>query len=219
MRTLIAFSLTTFALLALPAAASAQSCLGYPSLSTNHLQVATDLSFGEHNNNIGFLYSYGSESGFGGIGAGSSQLSGGSATTVRGQVGYQVAASASGRTQLCPTLSATLGFGPSNTSGPVTDQQSRRYEVGLALGRELRATGAVRLVPSLQVTVAHQNTSFTSGAPVASRNETDPRVGLSLGIVLNNQLSIRPTISRSMYGDRADAMFGGGIALNFGGRR
>jgi hypothetical protein len=218
MRHLLARALAVVTLLALPGLAAAQSCLGYPSLATNHLQISSDLAFGNPGSNIGFLYSYGSSTGFGGLGAGSNQSDSRSATTVRAQVGYQVPATASGRTQLCPTMSATVGFGPRDVPTPGTDQQTRRYEIGLALGRQFGGPGSLHLVPSLQLSVAHLNTSFSTGTP-SSQNSTDPRVTLSFGIVLNVQISIRPTASRSLHRDQQDAMFGAGLALNFGGRR
>jgi hypothetical protein len=205
------------ALASLPATAGAQACLGFPSFAANHLQVSADLAFSNDVNTFGVAVSGGSSTAFGGVGVGGADFDGRSATTVSGSVGYQVRATSAGRAQVCPILAIGLGFGPKDLTGPGSEQTTRSAQLGLAFGGELMRGGELRLVPSFVVAFNHVQTDIDG--PGTSLSDSFGSIGFGLGFVLNNRLSIRPSVTQRVSAADEEPVVGLGIALNFGGRR
>jgi hypothetical protein len=215
------FTLVATALLAAaPAAAVAQTCLGNPSFTDGHLQLAAGADFDTRATSFGAAFGGGSESVFGSLGVGGTTYDDLDGTTVRvsGTVGYQVPVSA-GRTQVCPVLSASLGSGPNDFDVLGTDLTTRGFGFGVALGTELARGARVALVPAVTLGFAFSQLDFTGSVNADTSTDTYGLAGIALGVVLNNQLSIRPSVNFPLGLEGADPTFGIGFALNYGGRR
>lgn len=204
--------------LAIPAAAVAQVCLGNASFATNHLQVNASYNATNNVDELDASLVWGSNSAFAGLGVGSTEFDGGTPTTrVGGSLGYQVPVSASGRVQACPMLRASYGF-PTDISGG-GELSTQSYGLGIAVGGTLMTGARVALVPSLQAAVQRDVYTVSGTLLPDDRSDTYATLGLALGFVLNNSLSLRPQVSVPINAASDDPIFGFGLSLNFGGRR
>jgi len=198
----------------------AQACLGNPSFSTNHLQVAAGASFDPSTTTFGGEFTGGSETLFTGLtvgGATYENISGGSLLAgVR--AGFQVPVT-SGTMQVCPIVGAEFGFGPADFDGAGTDFRSRAFTFGLAAGGELFRSERIAIVPSLSMGFAYIGTTATGLLATVTETETYGLAGAAIGLLLNDRLSVRPSVSFPIGLDGADPIFGIGFALNYGGRR
>lgn len=208
------------ALFLMPDALVAQTCLGNPSFAQGHLQLSGDVVTGNDVTTFGARWGGGSESVFGTLGVGGATLDGvsGSQLLAAGSVGYQVPATV-GTAQICPVFTAQFGFGPKDIDGFGTDLTSRAVGFGLALGGELLRGSRMAVVPSVQLGFLYAAQIFDGvGSPVEEA-DTYGTAGLTLGIVLNDQLSLRPNVTFPIGLEGADPLFGIGFTLNYGGRR
>lgn len=205
----------------LPGALAAQACLGLPSFGVNHMQLAGDAQFNDGANTFGAMLTSGSQSYFAGIGVGGRSVDGadGSTLLVRGQLGSQVAVSTTGRVQACPLLSADFGFGPNDIDGLGTDFTSRAFGFGVALGGVIAQNENVSLVPSVSAGYRYDAGTFDGPGGSTTVSDTYAMFGAALGLVLGESLAIRPSVLLPVGVDDAKAIFGIGVALNFGGRR
>lgn len=207
------------AVLALPlsaAALHAQACLGYPSFSRNHLQMNADFIANDDFEELGASFVAGSNTAFGGLGVNRTLYDLGDVVAIRGSLGYQVPVSKSGRVQACPQLRVNYGLPTDVSFGG--ELSVRSYGFALGVGGELFKAQRVAIVPSVQLGL--QRDEFTYSALGADDIEdTYVYAGLNVGIVLNEQLSIRPSLHFPDRGRLREPIFGLGLALNFGGRR
>jgi hypothetical protein len=74
-------------------------------------------------------------------------------------------------------------------------------------------------VPSLSMGFAYTGTTATGLLATVTENETYGLAGAAIGLLLNDRLSVRPSVSFPIGLDGADPIFGIGFALNYGGRR
>jgi hypothetical protein len=217
-------SFTTVAaavLLAAPATAFAQTCLGNPSFANGHLQLTADVAANADATAFGVGLGGGSESVFG-----AAQLGGvtydaidGSTLLVGGSMGYQVPVSSTGSAMICPVVSGAYGFGPRDFDGLGTDLQTRAFNFGLSLGFDALRTDRMRVVPALSAGFVYAASIFDAMGTSTTQDDTYGVAGFALGLVLNDQLSIRPTVSVPFGLDGAEPSYGIGFTLNYGGRR
>lgn len=213
-------SIAAFSFAALPGTLRAQACLGNPSFSVNHLQVAASAAFDENATSFAGTFIGGSETLFTGLSVGGATYDGVSGATLLAGIsgGFQVPLS-SGSAQVCPIVGATFGFGPSDFDGSGTNFRSQAYNFGLAAGGELFRSARLAVVPSLSVGFVY--TAATATGPLSTSTETDTYgiAGAAVGFVLSDRLSVRPSVSVPIGLEGADPVFGIGFALNYGGRR
>jgi hypothetical protein len=197
----------------------AQACLGNASFSTNHLQLNADANFANDVQDFGASFVGGSGSYFAGVGVGGVSYDGApSSLGVRGLLGTQVPVS-SGSWQVCPVLRIGAGFGPSDFDGVGGDLSTRSFGFGFAVGGEMMRSDRLVLVPSLSLGFGYDQLKVSGGALPTTTDDTFGLAGFALGIVISDQLSIRPSISKPVSARNEDPIFGIGIALNYGGRR
>lgn len=208
------------ALTALPAVATAQTCLGSPSFTANHLQLGADVNVAENATSFGAQLGSGSETVFASFGGGGVTYDNvdGSTIFVGGTLGYQVKASASGRAQVCPVLSASYGWGPNDIAGSGSDLTVKNFSFGLAFGSAM-GSGEVALVPSASVAFVYSSASVDVFGGTFDGDDTYGMAGIGLGVLLNSQLSIRPSVSMPFGVEDAKPIYGIGVTLNYGGRR
>lgn len=205
---------------ATPAVSFAQACLGNASFATGHLQLSADAATA--NNSTSFVAGLGggSESVFGTLAIGGVQTEGigGTQLLAGGSVGYQVPVT-SGSLQMCPVLRAQFGFGPRDVDGLGTDLSSRAVGFGLSLGGEMLRAERLVLIPAVSLGFAYASSTADGVGGSVTDSDTYGLAGLTLGLVLNNQLSIRPGITVPFGLEDADPILGIGFTLNYGGRR
>jgi hypothetical protein len=213
-------SLALFTAASLPGSLGAQACLGNPSFSVNHLQVAAGAAFDESATSFAGTFVGGSETLFTGLSLGGATYDGISGASLLAGIsgGFQVPLS-SGNAQVCPLVGATFGFGPSDFDGSGTNFRSQAYNFGLAAGGELFRAERLAVVPSLSVGFVY--TAATATGLLTNSTETDTYgvAGAAIGLVLGDRLSVRPSVSIPIGLEGADPVFGIGFALNYGGRR
>lgn len=208
------------ALVALPVTAAAQTCLGNASFAANHLQMGgTYTSVGDADE-LGASFVSGSNSVFAGLGVSSYSFDGGDANVrISGALGYQVPVSVSGRVQACPLLRASFGLPTTDYNGSGGDLTTQSYGLGLAVGGTLLQRERLALVPSVQATVQRDVFTIAGGLTPDDVTETYGTIGVALGIVMNESLSLRPSVSIPVNASFDDPIIGIGIALNYGRRR
>lgn len=214
-------AILSFAVLLSPAALAAQTCLGYPSFRANHLQLAGEALFDEDVTTFGAMFTSGSNSYFGGVGAGGATTDGVDGTTLllRGQLGSQVPLSPGSAAQVCPILTAELGFGPEDIDGLGTNYSTRAFGFGLAFGGVMATTGTIALVPSVSAGFQYRAGIFDGVGGTTTVSDTYGTVGAAIGLLMNQSLSIRPSVTIPLGVENANPVFGIGVALNYGGRR
>lgn len=220
LRSRLLSSLVVVAAFVAPSALEAQACLGNPSFSTNHLQVGAGATFDPSTTTFGGEFVGGSETLFTGLTLGGATYDGVSGGSLLAGVraGFQVPVT-SGTMQVCPVVGAEFGFGPSDFDGNGTDFRSRAFTFGLAAGGELFRSDRIAIVPSLSMGFAYTGVTATGLIATVTESETYGLAGAAIGLVLNNRLSVRPSISFPIGLEGADPIYGIGFALNYGGRR
>jgi hypothetical protein len=212
--------IAAFGLVALPGFLRAQACVGNPSFSVNHLQVAASAAFDESATSFAGTFVGGSETLFTGLSAGGATYDGitGSSLLAGISGGFQVPLS-SGRAQVCPVIGATFGFGPSDFDGSGTNFRSQAYNFGLAAGGELFRSERLAVVPSLSIGFVYTAATATGLLSTSTETDTYGVAGAAVGLVLSDRLSVRPSVSLPIGLTGADPVFSIGFALNYGGRR
>lgn len=204
----------------LPSAAAAQACLGNASFGTNHLQMSGGYASTNDFDEIGAAFTSGSNSVFAGIGVNSYALDGGDANVrVAGSLGYQVPVTASGRVQACPMLRASYGLPTDDYNGSGGELRTQSYGFGLAVGGAMMQNERFAIVPSVQAGVQRALFRVRGGLASVDQADTYGVVGLGVGFVMNNALSIRPSVTLPVNAAFDDPIFGIGLSLNYGGRR
>jgi hypothetical protein len=202
-----------------PAAAVAQACLGNGSFAGNHLQMNAAYVTVDEVDEVGASFVSGSNSVFAGLGVSSYSIGDGSSSVrIGGTLGYQVPVSTSGRVQVCPVLSATVGLPSDDFGGTGNEYRTQSFGFGVAVGGTLLRAERFALVPSLSAGV-QRDVLTVGGLPGADIADTYGTVGLALGFLFNDALSLRPSIRIPIGATFDDPVYGIGVSLNYGGRR
>ena len=217
-----AFTMVAAALvLALPSAALAQTCLGNPSFSNGHLQLSANVATNKDVTAFGVGIGGGSETIFGAAQVGGTTYDAidGSTLSVGGTLGYQVPISSGGSAMICPVLGGAYGFGPRDFDALGTDLQTRAFNFGLSLGFDALRSERLRVVPALSAGFVYAANVFDGMGGSSTVSDSFGEAGFVLGLVLNNTLAIRPSVSVPFGLEGAEASYGIGFTLNYGGRR
>lgn len=208
------------ALVSMPALAVAQTCLGNASFAANHLQMGGAYTFTSDFDELGASFVSGSNSVFAGLGVSSYSFDGGDPNIrVGGSLGYQVPVSAGGRVQACPLLRASYGLPTDDYNGSGGELTTQSYGLGLAFGATMLQRERLALVPSFQATVQRDIFTIKGGLAPDDIADTYATVGFALGIVMNEALSLRPSVSVPVNASFDEPLFGVGLSLNYGRRR
>ncbi|WKW12226.1 hypothetical protein Strain138_001508 [Pseudogemmatithrix spongiicola] len=203
-----------------PATAAAQACLGNPSFATNHLQLAGDYTFSSDFDQLGASFVSGSNTVFAGLGANSYSYRGGDPNLrLAGTLGYQVPITSSSRVQACPLLRASYGLATDDYNGTGGELTTRSYGFGLALGGTLLQRPRFALVPSVQASVQRDAFTVRGGFAPDDVNDTYGLLGVALGFVMSESLSLRPSVQLPLNASFDEPLFGIGLSLNYGRRR
>ncbi|HEX2249708.1 MAG TPA: hypothetical protein VHH32_05130 [Gemmatimonadales bacterium] len=218
MRRSLAILLSLLAIIRTPAAA--QTCMGLASFSAAPVQVTANGNFSDLTTTFGATGGYGIPAGvYGNVGISTTSYDGveGSALALAARTGYQLNLSTARQIQVCPTASFELGMGPNDEIGGV-EQSGRTATVGLALGAEMVAGPRMRVVPSAGLYLGHskQKAENTEGATLFEISNTFGLAQVGVGIILNQNISLRPSIDIPLGYEGNDATFGLTLGYNFG---
>ncbi len=211
------------ALLVGSSALEAQTCLGTASFATGPTRAGVEVTFDDGATAYGAELAFGrAEGGFAGVNAALHTIDDldESAFGIGGTLGLQRAVAAYAGAQLCPVLSAGYIFGPNfDVSGLEFESSTLLGSAGLAFGVPFQLSPAAAIVPFGQARVAYGRSSVSAGGQSESFSDTYGLLGLGAGVVLNQRITIRPTISIPVGLDDSDATFSIGAAVNFGAQR
>jgi hypothetical protein len=201
------------------APAAAQTCLGLPSHSNGQMQVSGNAAFTDLSNSFGAGIGYGQPAGiFGSLQLGTTSYDGfdGSAIDLGAQAGYQLTVS---QAQVCPVASLSLGMGPKDVDGAGTDISSRQGTIGFAVGKIMGANPKMKFVPNAGLGLAYRQLKQDDGTSSFEASETYGHASIGVGLIFNNNIAVRPSISIPLGSDLSnDPTFGVAVAYNFGSK-
>lgn len=211
---------TLIAAVASPSLAVAQACLGNASFASNHMQVTGGLTSSDTFEELDAALVSGSNSVFAGIGVNSATYNGADGSLrIAGSLGYQVPLSAGGRLQACPLLRAEVGLPTNDFNGTGGELRTQRYGFGLAVGGPLVRGERWAIVPSVQAQVQRERWVVRGGIDPDDFTDTYALIGVAVGFVVNESLSVRPSMSIPSSAPFDEPVYGIGVSLNYGGRR
>jgi hypothetical protein len=213
------------AFLGLTAPAAAQVCSGLASFASGALQVSGTAQFNDQAKTFGGGFAFGGRGAFGQVGVGTTSYDAfdGSTFFFAGSAGYQVALDQKGVFHLCPMASIVHGSGPNNIDyfgdgSLILDFSQTDLSFGLGFGVLPAQVGSTRVIPTVSFSVV--NATVTGKDDVSgqsdSQSETFELLGLGLGIVFNQVITVRPGVSIPMGLDGASTTFGAIVSVNFG---
>lgn len=214
--------LAAFVLLAtLAAAAEAQVCEGQPGRAAGNFALGAAFSSGNDASQFSAGITGIGKAVYGGASVGSIDYDGfsGSTTTVGGAVGYQLAVGTTGRAQLCPVVTATLGFGPNDIAGTGIDASARSFTAGLAWGFRATESADLSMIPTFGASFARSSVTFTDGVDDLTESDTYGQLSLGLGFVFARRFGITPAVMIPVGLEGADPMFALSARLALGGSR
>jgi TonB family protein len=201
--------------------AAAQGCRGFASLQRRPIQLFTSAVFGDQVRSYAAGVAFGTSGAFGELELGAIDIDAFSASsfTLGGGAGYQVALNKRGTAQLCPIAEAEFARGPKDINGTGIDYSETDLSFGVAAG--VMATGPgqpFEVVPTGSIAFANAKSKLT-GASVVSSSESFAVVGLGVGFVLGQEVSVTPSLSHAFGASGASTTLGIRVAFAFGGAR
>jgi hypothetical protein len=206
----------------LSAPAEAQTCLGLTAYTAGTpIQVTGKGSLTSESTSLGAGLGYGfPTSVFGSLAVAttSDDNFGGSTLEVGATVGYQIPLWNAGAVQLCPVASFGVGIGPNNTVSSGVDRSRRTASVGLAIATSLVASPRLRMVPSLGISYAYRKDQAqnTAGASLFQIADHYALAQLSVGLVLDSNISVRPGVDIPFNLGTNDPSLGLTVSYSFG---
>jgi hypothetical protein len=222
MRRSLVVSLALLAIVRSPAVA--QTCQGMASFSAGQLQVVGNAEFPEARNVWGGSITYGMPSGiYGGADLSTTSFDGldQSSLGIGVHAGYQMKLGRTGKMNLCPVARLALGMGPDDEANDL-NRGTTDIHFGFALGTEMGSTRQLRILPTAGLGLQHSKFKEEDTSPGGSTfdaSETYALARLGVGFVVNQAISIRPTIDIPVGSDVVnDPTFGVSVGYNFGSK-
>jgi hypothetical protein len=214
----LAVSLALLALIRSPAVA--QACMGLASFTGAPMQVTATGSFTQLSNSFGGTLGYGLPSSVYGnvaVATTSYDVVDGSTLGLAGRAGYQVNVGGTRPVQVCPNASFGIGKGPNDDAAGI-DRSSRSATIGLHLGTELGAGPRIKVVPSAGFSYAHASVKAedSSGTELFEISDRYGLAQIAVGIILNQRISVRPSIEIPVGLDGGDPTVGLTLGYNVG---
>jgi len=220
MRRTLVVSMALLAVVNAPAAA--QACLGLASFSNGNMQVSGNGQFTEGANRYGAGFSYGlPASVFGGAQISTTSFDGAEASSlgIGANLGYQLSLGKAANVHVCPVASLELGMGPdvdSTATTPGSNASSRLANLGFSVGTTMAASPRMQIIPSVGLGLAY-NQLRLEGA-TTNPSETYGQAQLGVGLVFNQTIAVRPSVSIPLGLEGSDPTFGLTVAYSFGSK-
>lgn len=212
------------ALMALSRASlEAQTCHGLAPLPSGQLQATGTamLGTGSRSVGVGLLYDLPARA-FGGASIATTEVEAfeKSGLDLSASLAYQLDLSDAGQAQICPIVSTSLRLGPNNAFGSGVDRSTFSGGIGLAGGATFQLRPLLSVVPAVAVGVGHRIHQAESSAGVSLFRiaETYGLAQLHVGVVVNQNLSIRPGVEIPLGLEGGAAALGLTVGYRFGGR-
>jgi hypothetical protein len=220
MRRSLVVSLALLAIVRSPAVA--QSCEGLASFTAGPMQVAGNAQFGEFTNTWGGSFTYGIPSGvYAGADLSTTSFDGidQSSLGVGAHAGYQMKLGRTGKVNLCPVARLALGMGPDDEAAEI-NSSSTDVHFGLAVGTEMGANPRLRILPTAGLGLQYSKAKVedTGSSSTLEASETYGLARLGVGLVFNQQFSIRPSVDIPLGLEGSDPAFGLTVGYNFGSK-
>jgi hypothetical protein len=223
MRRSLMVPLALLAIVKTPAAA--QTCQGLASFSAGKMQVAAGGRFSSAVNSWGGQLSYGLPSGlYAGAQVSTTSFDGidQHSLGIGANAGYEmkVGSKANGMS-VCPVASLQLGLGPDDKANNI-NSSSTDARFGFALGKQMGATPQLRIIPTAGLGLQYSKVKVEDtsvGGQTFEGSDTYGLATLGLGLVVNQQISFRPSVDIPLGLDNSDATFGITVGYNFGSTR
>lgn len=216
--------LVVFTLIGLSRASlEAQTCRGLAPLPAGQLQATGTgaLATGSRSVAAALVYDLPAKA-FGGVGIGTTSVEAfeKSSLDLGASLGYQLDLGSTGQAQLCPTASTSLQLGPNNAFGSGVERSTFSAGVGVTAGTSLRIQPLLSLVPAIAVGVGHRthHAKSSTGTSLLRIAETYGFAQFHVGLVVNQNLTIRPSVEVPLGLEGGDAAVGLTVGYHFGGR-
>lgn len=219
--------ITVGALLSLATPGAAQVCGGFTSFANGSFQVSGAVQFNDQAKIFGGAFALGGRGAFGQLGIATTSYDDfdGSTIAFAGSVGYQVALDQKGVFHLCPVASLVYGSGPNDVDffgdgSLILDFSQTDLSFGVSVGVLPAQVGSTRVIPSASLAVVNASVKGTDDASGQSdsQSETFELLGVGLGIVFNEVVTVRPGVSIPIGLEGASTTFGAIVSVNFGRR-
>lgn len=234
LRSPVILSIASAALLvvASPALLHAQACLGAASYKVAPLQLGAGASFTDGSKGAGVMFGLGARQGlFMNAGVSMSSYDGldGNGKTVSGTLGYDVAvnpspssgSASSTSVSVCPMAAISYTMFPSFSDG-VSDYDIHELDAGggVALGVTVPASPTVSVIPYGSFSYYHARATVSAtGFGSASTSDSYGVAGLGLGLLLNQRVTLRPSVDIPVGLDGAKPVFNFGVGFQVGSRQ
>jgi Outer membrane protein beta-barrel domain len=203
--------------------AAAQSCQGLASFSAGQMQVSGSAQFGDVSNSFGGGISYGLPSGlYAGANLSTTSFDGldQSSLGVGANVGYQMKVGKASNIALCPVARLAIGMGPDDEAFDI-NAGSTDMHFGLAVGTSMGTNPRMRILPTAGLGLQYTKFKLEDTGPGGTTDEvseTYPLARLGLGLIFNQQISVRPSVDIPISSDLNETSFGVTVGYNFGSR-
>ena len=218
MRRSLVVSLALLAIVRSPAVA--QTCMGLASFSTAPMQVTGNGMFSSGVNSFGAAVGYGMQSGlWGNLGVQTLSIDGASShpLNIGAHAGYETAVGKSRNPiHVCPNASFSIGNGPDDVNFNASTQDAT---LGVNFGTVLSGSNPrMKIVPTAGISWAHTKLSAKDsvGTSLGSASDSYGLAQLGIGLVMNQNISIRPSVDIPLGLTGSNARFGMTLGYNFG---
>lgn len=211
------FAILALVLLASATAATAQQCQAFASYRGQPFQAYGAGNFTDNTTFVGAGLGYGGRNAFGNIQLGSMNHDqfGSSSVAFGGGGGYDVAVNQSGSVHLCPMGSLGFQVGPHNINGSGVNYSETDVSLGVGAGYLTSPSRQIDLIPMASLSIANNTDRFHSPSGVTTTTSDAYGVlGLGLGVIVNKQVSFRPSVGLPFGG--GTTVFGVSMGVNWG---
>jgi len=216
MRRTLVVSMALF--VAVNAPAAAQTCQGLASFTSGNMQVSGNGQFTEGANRFGGGFAYGIPANvFAGAQISTTSYDGADASSlgIGANVGYQLAMGKASNIHVCPVASFEIGMGPDDDATN-TDASSRNATLGFSLGTTMGASPRMQIVPTAGLGLAYSKLKVEDATTTSELSDTYGQAQLGVGLIFNQSIAVRPSVSIPLGLDGSDPTFGLTVAYSFG---
>lgn len=216
MRAIVGIRLCVTALIVLGSTnASAQICLGRPSLNATSVNAGVRADRRDGAGGFGVGLAAGAERAFGGVSASRLRYRelDASVSALAAYVGWSVVPAIS-TLYICPLLQGAYGRGP-NDDATNTTRSSLSGLAGLAVAGQIAVTSRVSLIPNVSAGVLYQRSSQTTDGASSAGSDIGGSVSGGVSVLLNQRLSVQPAVRVPVGFTDREPVFSLGVTIGF----
>jgi TonB family protein len=198
--------------------AAAQRCRGFSPFQRRPVQVSISALLGQDSRSYDAGVTLGGSSVFGGLKVGAIDIDAFNAasSTLGGFVGFQNPPDKRGRVAWCLVADAEFARGPKDINGTGIDYSETDVSFGAEAGVVTTSTAQLEIVPTGSIALVNAATKLGASG-TASNTTVFGIVGLGIGFLLGQQVSITPSVSRAIGVSGASTTLRVTISFRLGG--